>query len=100
MHAVRRLTTTAATSTLLKTPRAIPTESILKAGTPITGLNILKGGKDPVAMENDQYPAWLWELEARNTPNERTPESELSLDHLREESKKKIKSNALSKKSK
>lgn len=29
-------------------------------GTILTGLNFMKGGKDPVAMKDEDYPEWLW----------------------------------------
>ncbi|KIR68802.1 hypothetical protein I312_100099 [Cryptococcus bacillisporus CA1280] len=32
------------------------------AGTPLTNLSILKDKPDPVALPDDQYPAWLWTL--------------------------------------
>ncbi|KAJ1730080.1 hypothetical protein LPJ61_003209 [Coemansia biformis] len=31
-------------------------------GTVLKGLNIYKEGKDPVALKDDEYPAWLWTL--------------------------------------
>ncbi|ORY04023.1 mitochondrial ribosomal protein L37-domain-containing protein [Clohesyomyces aquaticus] len=36
--------------------------SSIPAGTPLKGLNFLKGQSDPVAMEDSEYPAWLWEI--------------------------------------
>jgi large subunit ribosomal protein L54 len=30
------------------------------AGTPLKGLNFIKGKTDPVAMEDHEYPEWLW----------------------------------------
>jgi len=30
------------------------------AGTVLTGLNYTKGGQDPVAKHDDEYPEWLW----------------------------------------
>lgn len=36
--------------------------SSIPAGTPLKGLNFLKGRTDPVAMEDSEYPAWLWEI--------------------------------------
>jgi large subunit ribosomal protein L54 len=35
----------------------------MKAGTPIPGLNFLKGKDAPVAMERSEYPDWVGELE-------------------------------------
>jgi len=32
------------------------------AGTPLQGLNFLKDRHDPVAMEDHEYPEWLWEI--------------------------------------
>ncbi|KAJ2761101.1 hypothetical protein IWQ56_003908 [Coemansia nantahalensis] len=31
-------------------------------GTVLKGLNIYKEGNDPVALKDDEYPAWLWTL--------------------------------------
>jgi hypothetical protein len=30
------------------------------AGTTLKGLNFVKGKNDPVALEDGEYPAWLW----------------------------------------
>ncbi|KAL1643278.1 hypothetical protein SLS58_004949 [Diplodia intermedia] len=35
-------------------------QSSVPAGTPLRGLNFLKNKTDPVAMEDSEYPAWLW----------------------------------------
>ncbi|PNS18540.1 54S ribosomal protein L37, mitochondrial [Sphaceloma murrayae] len=43
-----------------KTPK-IPKSSI-PAGMPLKGLNLLKGKTDPLAMEDKEYPPWLWTL--------------------------------------
>lgn len=32
-----------------------------KVGTTIP-INILKGGKDPVELDDKEYPEWLWKL--------------------------------------
>jgi large subunit ribosomal protein L54 len=34
--------------------------SICVEGTVLTGLNYTKGGSDPVAMKDEDYPEWLW----------------------------------------
>lgn len=34
--------------------------SSVLAGTPLKGLNYFKNKEDPVAMEDDEYPSWLW----------------------------------------
>ncbi|KAF9088124.1 39S ribosomal protein L37, mitochondrial [Mortierella sp. GBA35] len=31
-------------------------------GTVLKGINYMKDGKDPVALADDAYPAWLWEI--------------------------------------
>ncbi len=37
-------------------------KSTCAEGTVLAGLNIYKNGKDPVALADDAYPEWLWEL--------------------------------------
>ncbi|KAJ2745031.1 hypothetical protein GGI20_002479 [Coemansia sp. BCRC 34301] len=37
-------------------------KSIAVHGTQLKGLNIYKEGKDPVALKDEEYPAWLWTL--------------------------------------
>lgn len=32
----------------------------MPAGTPLKGLNYIKGRDDPVALEEHEYPEWLW----------------------------------------
>ncbi|KAF2187745.1 hypothetical protein K469DRAFT_628687 [Zopfia rhizophila CBS 207.26] len=36
--------------------------SSVPAGTPLRGLNFLKNQSDPIAMEDHEYPAWLWDI--------------------------------------
>lgn len=46
-------------------PIAIPVSSC-PAGTPLKGLNYIKGRDDPVALPEEEYPEWLWKcLEAK-----------------------------------
>jgi hypothetical protein len=40
-------------------PAQIPVSSC-PAGTPLKGLNFLKGRDDPVALSEEEYPEWLW----------------------------------------
>ncbi|KAI5272637.1 hypothetical protein E4T47_04090 [Aureobasidium subglaciale] len=41
--------------------KAAPTvKSSVTAGTPLKGLNFIKGKNDPVALEDSEYPSWLW----------------------------------------
>ena len=34
--------------------------SSVAAGTVMKGLNFMKTKQDPVALEDEEYPAWLW----------------------------------------
>lgn len=36
-------------------------KSSCPAGT-VLNVNVKKSGKDPVALEDNEYPAWLWEV--------------------------------------
>lgn len=37
-------------------------------GTTLRGLNVLKSGQDPIALADEEYPTWLWQiLEAEQT---------------------------------
>ncbi|KAH7399482.1 mitochondrial ribosomal protein L37-domain-containing protein [Pyrenochaeta sp. MPI-SDFR-AT-0127] len=37
-------------------------KSSIPAGQPLKGLNFLKNAQDPVALPDDEYPAWLWTI--------------------------------------
>ncbi|KAL9054956.1 MAG: hypothetical protein Q9162_003811 [Coniocarpon cinnabarinum] len=37
-------------------------KSCVLAGTPLRGLNYMKNGSDPIALEDHEYPDWLWTL--------------------------------------
>lgn len=39
----------------------IPKSSV-PPGTPLVGINYFKNKEDPIAMEDHEYPDWLWEL--------------------------------------
>ncbi|KAK5174116.1 uncharacterized protein LTR77_001196 [Saxophila tyrrhenica] len=41
-----------------KQPAAV--QSSVPAGTVLKGLNFMKNKQDPIAMEDHEYPAWLW----------------------------------------
>lgn len=42
-------------------PAQAPTSrSICPEGTVLNGLNFTKGGQDPVALKDEEYPEWLW----------------------------------------
>ncbi|OQO06094.1 hypothetical protein B0A48_08682 [Cryoendolithus antarcticus] len=36
--------------------------SSVPAGTLLKGLNYIKGKQDPVALEDEEYPEWLWSV--------------------------------------
>ncbi|KAI9105960.1 mitochondrial ribosomal protein L37-domain-containing protein [Phlyctochytrium arcticum] len=67
-------------------------------GTVLKNLNIYKDGKDPVALADSQYPAWLWDL-LKPAKVEWSAEEQLSRKYLRRLIKDKIKANALARKS-
>lgn len=41
---------------------SITVKSSVPAGTVLKGLNFLKGKQDPVALEDSEYPSWLWDI--------------------------------------
>ncbi|KAM0522306.1 hypothetical protein ACHAPE_001895 [Trichoderma viride] len=44
-------------------PAAVPAataRSSCSEGTVLNGLNYIKGGQDPVAKKDEEYPEWLW----------------------------------------
>ncbi|KAK5706633.1 hypothetical protein LTR97_001623 [Elasticomyces elasticus] len=43
-------------------PAARATRSSVPAGTVLRGLNFMKNKQDPVAMEDHEYPDWLWDV--------------------------------------
>ncbi|GAA5832072.1 hypothetical protein JCM11251_002807 [Rhodosporidiobolus azoricus] len=47
---------------------APPPTSSCPAGTVMKGLNYIKDGQDPVALEDSEYPAWLWTLANEAAP--------------------------------
>lgn len=75
-------------------------KSSCPAGTVMKGLNIMKDGTDPIAMNDEEYPSWLWELKARKKREWITEEDKLSLGYLRSESREKIKNNTMLRKTK
>lgn len=36
--------------------------SKIPAGTVLKGCNVRKNGQDPVALKDEEYPQWLWEV--------------------------------------
>ncbi|KAI8978551.1 mitochondrial ribosomal protein L37-domain-containing protein [Pilobolus umbonatus] len=41
---------------VLRTPSSVPKGTVLK------GIHFLKEGQDPVALDDTEYPEWLWDL--------------------------------------
>lgn len=71
----------------LPTPPGKPSQppilvkSSCPAGTVLKGLNFTKGKQDPVALEDSEYPAWLWsvlgEAEAKGAAGSAVEEGDL-----------------------
>ena len=40
---------------------------MIPAGTPLKGLNYIKGREDPVALSEEEYPEWLWKCLEKET---------------------------------
>lgn len=63
-----KLISTASSRTFAKTVACLysteqaKSKSMTPAGTKLKGLNIKKNGEDPVALEDEEYPPWLWEV--------------------------------------
>jgi hypothetical protein len=52
--------------------------SSVPAGTPLKGLNFIKGKNDPVAMEDSEYPEWLWRiLEDKKAEDEKGTDADI-----------------------
>lgn len=47
----------------------LPSSSV-HAGTVLKGLNFMKNAQDPVALEDSQYPDWLWTVLERKKSND------------------------------
>ncbi|OJD29300.1 60s ribosomal protein mitochondrial precursor-like protein [Diplodia corticola] len=57
---------------------AVLVQSSVPAGTPLRGLNFFKNKTDPVAMEDAEYPPWLWTvLGDEGASKEETDEGDL-----------------------
>lgn len=46
----------------IETPINTKKPSSVPKGTVLNGLQYLKDGQDPVALDDSEYPEWLWEL--------------------------------------
>lgn len=65
------------------------------AGTVLKGLNVRKTGEDPVALEDSEYPPWLWTLldkKAMQQALQENPE-QLAQKERRQANRQKIKMN-------
>jgi large subunit ribosomal protein L54 len=51
-------------------------QSSVPAGTVLKGLNFIKQQQDPVALEDHEYPAWLWGVLAENKEKSAKDEKE------------------------
>ncbi|KAI8901633.1 mitochondrial ribosomal protein L37-domain-containing protein [Globomyces pollinis-pini] len=66
-------------------------------GTVLKGLNVLQGGKDPVALKDEEYPDWLWKLADYQKTTFEGEHDKLSIKYLRSLSKSKIITNSMTK---
>lgn len=68
-------------------------KSSVPEGTVLKGCNVRKNGEDPVALADDQYPDWLWEVldpEAQDRKLKMDP-IRYATKQRREENRKRIK---------
>ncbi|KAF7724530.1 hypothetical protein EC973_000907 [Apophysomyces ossiformis] len=56
-------------TTPARKPSAAPKGTVLK------GINFLKDGKDPVALDDAEYPDWLWDLLDEKKQRQKTSKS-------------------------
>ncbi|KAG0042463.1 39S ribosomal protein L37, mitochondrial [Gryganskiella cystojenkinii] len=49
-------------STPPATPKVKRAASSAPEGSVLKGINFMKDGKDPLALADDAYPEWLWEI--------------------------------------
>ncbi|KAH3684430.1 hypothetical protein WICPIJ_004616 [Wickerhamomyces pijperi] len=95
---IRRLFSTSSffrNATASATPAPAQTiKSACAAGTPLN-LKIKKSGQEPVALEDSEYPAWLWEIldpKLQQQKLEQDP-AKLAKKDMKLRNKKKIKMN-------
>ncbi len=69
-------------------------QSSCPKGTVLKGINVFQGKKDPVALDDHEYPEWLFKL--LDKPEEQ-PHDQMSIKYLRKLSKATIVLNSLTK---
>ena len=69
-----------------RTPSSVPAGAILK------GLNFYKNGADPIALPDDEYPDWLWEILDKRK-EEQLRNNDYSRQHHRKQRRELIKNN-------
>ncbi|CCE66114.1 hypothetical protein TPHA_0O01470 [Tetrapisispora phaffii CBS 4417] len=81
-------------SILLQESQANVLKSSCKAGTPLQ-INVLKTGKDPIALEDSEYPPWLWTVLDKGAQAARLENDPLKLrrKELRRKNRANIKQN-------
>ncbi|EDO17212.1 hypothetical protein Kpol_1035p25 [Vanderwaltozyma polyspora DSM 70294] len=74
--------------------QSLKIQSSCPAGSVLT-LNIKKAGKDPVALEDAEYPTWLWTVLDKEAQAEALSKDPLALrkKKLRQANRKNIKQN-------
>ena len=56
------------------------------------GINYMKNGKDPIALEDHEYPDWLWTLLDKNNDQDLSSKSfrrKLNIQRIKENNLKK-----------
>ncbi|CAG8632173.1 8547_t:CDS:2, partial [Acaulospora morrowiae] len=76
----------------VKTEAPIKVVSSVPAGTILKGINIFKGGSDPISKLDEEYPDWLWELLDEEKQNA-SRENQYSRSYHRYQRKQLIKNN-------
>ncbi|RIA96056.1 mitochondrial ribosomal protein L37-domain-containing protein [Glomus cerebriforme] len=67
-------------------------QSSVPAGTILKGLNFHKDGADPIALPDDDYPNWLWEILDKEK-DEQLRNNVYSRQHHKKQRKELIKNN-------
>jgi large subunit ribosomal protein L54 len=71
----------------------------IPVGSPIKNIVVHAGRPDPIALPDDQYPEWMWQIVRVDAASESSPDESVQPDKdairrkLRKESKVKIREN-------
>ena len=77
-------------------------QSSVPAGQVLKGINIYTNKKDPIALPDNEYPSWLWEISTGAKKDSaslfKTKESKLSASYIRYQGKCVLNLNSMKKK--